>query len=104
THPLDRATGCSLTRTLQIPAGKQTTLRLEVGHHPKGDWLLLVRADGKELLRKPVDDATAPDGWLAAEFDLSPLAGKSVKLELVNEPTGWSNEAGYWGTLAITSD
>jgi hypothetical protein len=31
------------------------------------------------------------------------LAGKSVKLELVNQPSGWSNEAGYWATIAITS-
>ncbi len=103
THPLDRTTGCSLTRTAEIPAGKATTLRLVVGHHPKGDWLLVVRADGRELLRKPVDAATAPDGWLSAEVDLSPLAGRRVKLELVNEPTGWSNEAGYWGTIDIMS-
>jgi hypothetical protein len=103
THPLNRTTACAFTRTMEIPAGKQTKLSLEVGHHARGDWLLLVRADGQELLRKPVDKTTAPNGWLTAEVDLSPLAGKSVKLELVNQPSGWSNEAGYWGKIAIVS-
>jgi hypothetical protein len=34
---------------------------------------------------------------------LSPLAGRSVKLELIDQPTDWSCEAGYWATIAIAS-
>jgi hypothetical protein len=103
THPLDSKTGCALSKTVAIPTGKTTTLRLVVGHHPKGDWMLVVRADGRELLRKPVGKDTAERGWMNVEVDLSPLAGKSAKLELANEPTGWSNEAGYWAKIAVES-
>lgn len=103
THPLDRKTGCVLSKTVVIPSGKTTGLRLVVGHHPKGDWMLVVRANGKELLRKPVGKDTAERGWMTVEVDLSPLAGRSARLELVNEPTGWSNEAGYWATIAVES-
>lgn len=103
THPLNQTTGCVLFKKLEIPAGKQTTLALSVGHHPKGDWLLVVRADGQELLRRPIGPKTARDGWLDLKVDLTPLAGRSVRLELVNEPTGWSNEAGYWSQIAVES-
>jgi len=103
THPLDRNTGCILSRTVEIPAGKHTTLRLVVGHHPKGDWLLIVRVNGQDMLRQPVGKETAQKLWAKAEVDLTPLAGKSAKLELVNQPTGWRNEAAYWASIAIES-
>jgi hypothetical protein len=103
THPLDRHTGCTLSRTVEIPAGKHTTLRLVVGHHPKGDWLLIVRVNGQDVLRQPVGKDTAAKLWAKAEVDLTPLAGKSAKLELVNQPTGWRNEAAYWASIAIES-
>jgi hypothetical protein len=103
THPLDRKTGCTLSRTVAIPTGKHTTLRLLVGHHPQGDWLLLVRANGQEVLRQPIGKDTAEKCWAKAAVDLTPLAGKSVKLELVNQPTGWRNEAAYWASIAIES-
>ena len=28
-------------------------------------------------------------------------SGKKVKLELINHPTGWSNEAGYWAEISL---
>ena len=40
------------------PEGKKTKLRLVVAHDPQGDFDLVVRAGGKELLRKPVSKAT----------------------------------------------
>ena len=103
THPLDRRTGCQLSRQVKLPAGKKTTLRLTVGHHPEGDWDLIVAADGKEIARKAVSKETAPDGWMQTEVDLSDFAGKEVKLELINQPTGWKNEAGYWAEISLVS-
>ncbi len=103
-HPLDPQTGCVLTRTVAVPAGRKTTLHLVVGHDPQGDFELVVRANGKELLRKPVSPATCTEGhWLAQDIDLSALAGQEVKLELVNQPTGWAYEAAYWAEIAIVS-
>ena len=67
--------------------------------------ILIVRADGRQLLRKTVGKDTATDGhWLAESIDLSPFAGRKVKLELVNQPTAWSYEAAYWAAIKVMSD
>ena len=105
THPLDQQTSCILTRTITVPSGKKTRLRLIVGHDPQGDFELIVRANGKQLLRKPVDPTTCTEGhWLKQDVDLTPLAGSEVALELVNQPSGWSYEAAYWAEIAIVSE
>ena len=102
THPLTREMPCTLTRTVDLPAGKPATLRLVVGHHPRGDWLLIVKANGKQLLREVIGKKTARQGWRELSVDLSPLAGKSVTLELVNQANGWMCEWGYWATIALS--
>jgi hypothetical protein len=102
-HPLDKDTGCKLSKKIDVPAGKQTALRLVVGHAPNGDFDLIVRADGKQLLKQTVGKGTAKNGWLETSVDLSPWAGKGVQLELVNQPNGWSWEAAYWAEIAVES-
>jgi len=103
THPLDRHSGCVLSKSVEIPAGKRTTLKLVVAHDERGDWTLIVRADGDQLLKKKISPETATGGWVELEVDLSKTAGKSVLLELVNEADGWSYEAGYWAEITIES-
>jgi len=104
-HPLDQQTGCTLTRVVSVPAGRKTTLRLTVGHDPKGDFDLVVRADDKELLRQPVGPSTCTAGhWLELSVDLSAFAGRDVRLDLVNQPSGWSFEAAYWAAIAVVSE
>jgi hypothetical protein len=102
THPLDRDTPCVLSRTLAVPAGRRTTLGIVVGHDPQGDFDLIVRADGKELLRKTVGPKTAAGHWLETSVDLTPFAGRNVKVEVLNQPTGWAYEAAYWASLTVT--
>ena len=102
-HPLSTSAPCTLSRKVDLPAGAKAALKLTVGHHPQGDWLLLVKADGKELLRQTVGKATAKDGWLTVTVDLGDHAGKSVALELSNAANGWSWEAAYWAEIAIDS-
>lgn len=101
THPLDSDTGCVLSKTVALPAGKQSSLRIIVGHDPQGDFDLIVRGDGKVLLKKPVSAQTATAHWLTEVIDLSSFAGKTVKLELINQPSGWAYEAAYWAEIAI---
>jgi hypothetical protein len=101
THPFDQQTGCTLSRAVEVPADQKTALHLVVTHDPRGDWLLVVKADGQELLSQVVSRDTVQDGWLDLRVDLSEYAGKSVKLELVNQPNGWAWEAGYWATIAV---
>jgi hypothetical protein len=104
THPLDKGTPCVLSRKVEIPAGKKTALKVTVGHHPDGDWELVVRADMRELLRKTVGKATATGGWLDVSVDFSEYAGKTVLIEIYNQPNGWSWEAAYWSRIAIESE
>jgi len=105
THPQDEDVGCTLSRTVDLPVNKKSALHLVVAHDPRGDFDLIVRANGQELLRKSVDKTTAKqEPWLTQDLDLSSFAGKSVKLELVNQPSGWSYEAAYWAEIAVLSE
>lgn len=40
-------------------------------------------------------------GWMDVRIDLSEYAGKTILVELLNQPTGWSWEAAYWANIAI---
>ncbi len=104
THPPDRDNPCILSRKVEVPANARTSLQLTVGHHPQGDWDLIVRADARELARTTVGPATAKDGWLDVAVDLTEHAGKNILLELSNQPTGWAYEAGYWARIAVVSE
>jgi hypothetical protein len=100
THPLNREIGCVLRKQLAIPAD-QTTLRLVVTHDHRGDWLLIVKADGKEVLRKPISPETVPGDWTEIDVDLSEWAGTEVDLELINQADGWQFEAAYWAAVEL---
>ena len=101
THPDDGATPAVIWREGTIPAGMAPKLRLTVSHHDGGDWQLIVKINGDEVVNTPVGKDTVTDGWLTTEIDLAPYAGKSVKAELINQPTGWLCEAAYWGEISL---
>lgn len=101
THPLDKDTGCVLSRTVNVPASPAPALVVTVGHDPRGDFDLLVRVEGNEILRTAVGPGTAKDGWRTVEANLAPWAGRPVRIELVNHPTDWRYEAAYWARVAI---
>jgi len=105
THPLDRETGCVLSRKVNLPANQQTLLRIIVARDTRGDFDLIVRANGVELLRKPVSkETTTSDPWLVEDIELSKFAGRNnLKVEVINQPSGWSYEGAYWAELAIES-
>ena len=91
---------CILSRKVAI-SGATSALHLGVGHHPDGDWDLIVRANGKELLKKTIGKESAPDGWIDLTVDLSAYAGKTINLELFNKATGWAFEGGFWSKIEI---
>ena len=78
-------------------------LNLLVGHDPRGDWSLIVRADKKELVSKTIGPRASKRGWMTVDVDLSAYAGKSVNIELVNQPSGWAYETAFWGQIALVS-
>ena len=104
THPIKQGVPCILTRTVELPAGKKSKLRLSVSHDPQGDWQLIVKANGRKLYDGIVGPKTAKNGWLDLDIDLSEFAGKKVALELHNHPNNWSNEFGYWGRVEIVTE
>ena len=104
THPLNQRTPCILSRRIEVPPLKKTTLRLLVGHDPRGDWDLIVRADNREVYRSEVGRRTAFEGWMEAKVDLSAYGGKSVLVELLNSPSGWSFETGHWAKIEVVSE
>ncbi len=97
THPLSKTVPCVLSRKVEVPAGKKTTLELEVTNHPKGNWKLVVLVNGKEALSEDIEETK----WQRFVVDLSQHAGKTVELALQNQATGWSHEAAYWSRIAI---
>lgn len=98
THPLNRRIPCVLSQTVQVPADR-STLRLVVTHDTRGNWLLIAKADGKEILRQPISAETVNADWATVDLDLSNWAGESVKVELLNQADDWLFEAGYWAEI-----
>ena len=99
THPLSKTVPCVLSRKVEVPQGKKTALALEVTNHPKGNWKLVVRVNGKEALSKDIEETK----WQQVQVDLSKYAGMTVNIELENRATGWAHEAAYWSRIEITN-
>ena len=105
THPLNQRTPCILHGEFDIPADRKSTLRVNVSHDPRGDWMLIVKANGQpQLSGRVVGKETTTDGWATHLIDLSHFAGRKVKIELLNQPTGWSWEFAYWSGVEIRSE
>jgi hypothetical protein len=97
THPRSQTVPCVLSRKIEVPTGKKTTLELEVTNHPKGNWKLVVLINSVEALSKDIEETK----WQQLQIDLSKYAGRTVSIELENRATGWSHEAAYWSQIQI---
>ena len=49
THPLSKTVPCVLSRKVEVPVGKKTTLEIDVTNHSKGNWKLVVQVNGKQV-------------------------------------------------------
>jgi hypothetical protein len=104
THPELREIGAVVSKTV-VPTAK-SALVLEVSHHLTkdvvGDYLLIVKLNGETAKELVVSkDSVGADGWLTVEVPLSQNAGKETKIEIVNQPTGWSWEAAYFSKIEV---
>jgi len=104
THPVSAEIPCILAGKYPIPAGKKSSLIVDVSHDRQGDWQLLVKVNGDQVLKQDVSAKTCPQGWATIKIDLSKFAGQEVRLQLVNAASGWSYEFGYWGGARLVSE
>jgi hypothetical protein len=104
THPVDPKTPCILRTRVEIPKDRKTRLVLDISHDRRGDWQLVVRADGKVLRQAAIGPESTRGGWTELAVDLTPYAGRTVNLELLNQANGWNWEFGYWGRIEIISE
>lgn len=99
THPLNKDVGVTLSKRLEVPATGNPKLEVTVANHAKGDFVFVAKVEGKEVLRQKIGGEKA--AWQTLAVDLAPFAGKTVTVELLNQPDGWSWEAAYWGAISL---
>ncbi|MCE5341855.1 MAG: ADP-ribosylglycohydrolase family protein [Planctomycetaceae bacterium] len=87
---------CSLSRDIAITSGKKTKIHIAVCCSFQGDFLLVVKADGRELFSQVVGRDTAKNCLFENDIDLSEFSGKTVKLELFNQANGLGYESACW--------
>ena len=106
THPVSRDKPAELSGKFAIPAGKKSTLMVDVSHDPRGDWRLVVYAgSGGRVIDEMVSKSTCgPDGWATFTADLTKFAGQEVQLRLWNQANDWFYEFGYWGSVRVVSE
>lgn len=98
THPLNRETGVTLSKQIEVPKSGAPRLEVTLANDSQGDFTFVARVDGQELLRKKIEGNSE---WQAVVVDLAPFAGKKIVVELENQPDGWKFEAAYWGGLRL---
>ncbi len=106
THPPKANEAVTLSRRLKVPAGNPM-LHFEVGNHRHGDFLLIVRVDGVDIMKTVMETIGRKD-WRthirAFDISLEPWVGREVTIELVNQSTGWMNESALWRNIRITAN
>ncbi|MHC4800431.1 MAG: ADP-ribosylglycohydrolase family protein, partial [Planctomycetota bacterium] len=96
THPYAEKVPCVLSKRIEIPKDRKTSLELVVGHGPNEDWELIVKVDGKEIKRSIVGEETTTDNAMDLSIDLSAYAGQEVLIELLNQANAWNVEEGEY--------
>ena len=99
THPLDRETGVTLSKRVDVPKDGSPKLVVTVASHEKGDFLFIAKVDGKEVVKQKIGGGKA--AWQALTVDLVPSVGKTVTVELLNQPNSWYCEAAYWSEIEL---
>lgn len=106
THPPKRGEPVVLSRSLKVAAGNPM-LHFEASNSSGGDFLLIVRVNGCDVLKTVLDTIERKHNkphMRTFDISLEPWVGREVKIELINQPTGWMNEAAIWRNIRITAN
>lgn len=100
THPPKKGTPVILSKNVKVPEG-DPKLTVKVANALNGNFRLIVKMDGDLVL---ATDVGGENDFKTYIVGLSPYRGKTVKLELHNQPTGWSNEAACWAGIEVSGN
>ena len=64
-------------------------------------FVKIAKLNGETAKELVVSNSVGADGWQTVEVDLSKYAGKETKIEIVNQPNGWSWEAAYFAKIEV---
>ncbi len=101
THPVSKDQPGRLAREITLPADKKAKLVVEVSHDPRGDWRLVVYAEGRLIDEIVSQESCGDDGWVTYTASLEKFAGKKVTISLLNQANDWKYEFAYWGSVRI---
>lgn len=104
THPISRDKPAEMSGKFAIPAGKKSTLVIDVSHDPRGDWRLVVGNSAGRLLDEMVNKDVCKNGWATFTVDLTRFAGEEIQIRMWNQANDWSYEFAYWGSVRILSE
>ena len=104
THPLDKSTPCELNQRVALRKSMQHKLLARVSHHRGGNWKLVAKVNGQEVYSQDIGKDTVVNGWRDVEIDLTEFAGRTIDIQLLNAPTGWRYEHGYWDMIKLVSE
>jgi hypothetical protein len=113
THPQSEASPVMITKSVEIPKGKTSTLKLSVTGYDGRDqeWELLVRVDMADVFQKVIKGKKKRNKLVTdlqeIDIDLTPYAGKEIMIDLYNRPAPGGNPItalAYWGKIDIVSE
>jgi hypothetical protein len=100
THPPRKGEPVILSKTVKVPEG-EPRLTVKVANAQNGEFMLVVKVDGAFAF---ATDVGGKNDFKTYTVGLSPYRGRTVKLELLNQPTGWSNEAASWAEIRVSGN
>ena len=104
THPVSRDQPGLIAGEFTLPADKKSKLVVDVSHDRRGDWRLVVSAEGRIIDELVSADTCGPDGWATYTASLEKFAGKKVRIVLLNQANDWAYEFAYWGRIAVVQE
>lgn len=87
-------------REVQLPAGGQPKLVVQVGHEPAERWKLGIQIGGRSLETHIVDATSSSNGWNEWTIDLTPYAGQNVWL-IAEQQVESKTALGHWKRLDV---
>jgi putative heme-binding domain-containing protein len=104
-HPISREEPNVITGNLLIPESGTSSLKVDAGRHSKGDWVLIVKINGKQVMKKQIDGRTTPKNWQTIDIDLSKHRGETVKVDIESHAVGrWNYEFAYYSKVELITE